>query len=273
MSTPAFPPLPSSLKAIQHYMKIALEYDKRDPSIAYWCRLYALQQGLVLDAKSKEALTFLTTLMTWLENVKKNLKSDETVANEIVAQAHVENHALKLFFWADSEDRLQHLNKNVVKAFYTAGMLLEVCSTFGEASEEIAQQKKYAKWRAAHLNTCLKTGEPPQEPAPKPDEEILDELENEEYNIPTSSVGANLVENISPVEEPKPTSFAAGYVSPQPEEIPTYHQESQNPSLTAEQLTHAQKLCKYASSALTYEDIPTAVDNLEKALRLLKTGK
>jgi len=32
-------------------------------------------------------------------------------------------------------------NKNVVKAFYTAGMLLEVCSTFGELNEEIAQQK------------------------------------------------------------------------------------------------------------------------------------
>ena len=82
-----------------------------------------------------------------------------------MAQSHVENHALKLFFWADSEDRLQHYNKyniiseiffsqntlsdfvttpnrNVVKAFYTAGMLLEVCSTFGELNEEIAQQKK-----------------------------------------------------------------------------------------------------------------------------------
>ena len=45
-------------------------------------RLYALQQGLVLDAKSKEALTFLTTLMTWLENVKKNLKSDEVITSK-----------------------------------------------------------------------------------------------------------------------------------------------------------------------------------------------
>jgi len=187
MSAPNFPPLPASLKAIQHYMKIALEYDKRDPPIAYWCRLYALQQSLVLDAKSKEALTFLTTLMSWLENVKKDLKSEETVTNEIVAHAHVENHALKLFSWADSEDRLQHLNKNVVKAFYTAGMLLDVCSTFGEINEEIGQQKKYAKWRAAHLNNCLKTGEHPQEPAPKPEDEQLNELENEEYNVLSSS--------------------------------------------------------------------------------------
>ena len=37
--------------------------------------------------------------------------------------------------------------------------------------------------------------------------------------------------------------------------------------------TKAQKYCKYASSALQYEDIPTAIDNLQKALRLLQTGK
>jgi vacuolar protein sorting-associated protein VTA1 len=37
--------------------------------------------------------------------------------------------------------------------------------------------------------------------------------------------------------------------------------------------TKAQKYCKYASSALQYEDVPTAIDNLQKALRLLQTGK
>jgi vacuolar protein sorting-associated protein VTA1 len=35
----------------------------------------------------------------------------------------------------------------------------------------------------------------------------------------------------------------------------------------------AQKFCKFAASALQYEDIPTAIDNLEKCLRILKTGK
>lgn len=34
----------------------------------------------------------------------------------------------------------------------------------------------------------------------------------------------------------------------------------------------AQKFCKYAGSALLYDDVPTAIDNLEKALSLLKTG-
>lgn len=80
----------------------------------------------------------------------------------MVAQAHIENLALKLFTYADNEDRAKHHTKyfefnsfstsqtktyifrNVVKAFYTAGMLLDVCAVFGELNEEVAQQKKYA---------------------------------------------------------------------------------------------------------------------------------
>lgn len=34
-------------------------------------------------------------------------------------------------------------HRNVVKAFYSAGMLLDVCAVFGELNEDIAQQKKY----------------------------------------------------------------------------------------------------------------------------------
>lgn len=43
-------------------------------------------------------------------------------------------------------------------------------------------------------------------------------------------------------------------------------------SITPEQIAQANKFCKYASSALTYDDVPTAVENLQKALRLLQTG-
>jgi vacuolar protein sorting-associated protein VTA1 homolog len=37
-------------------------------------------------------------------------------------------------------------------------------------------------------------------------------------------------------------------------------------------LLQAQKYCKWAGSALQYEDVTTAVRNLEKALHLLNTG-
>ncbi|CAN0284991.1 unnamed protein product [Lampetra fluviatilis] len=41
----------------------------------------------------------------------------------------------------------------------------------------------------------------------------------------------------------------------------------------AEDFARAQKLCKFAGSALQYEDVSTAVDNLSRALRLLTTGR
>ena len=60
------------------------------------------------------------------------LKDNEAVSSEIVASAHIDNFALKLFMWADKEDRAAHFNKNVVKAFYTAGNLYEVKARLAE---------------------------------------------------------------------------------------------------------------------------------------------
>jgi vacuolar protein sorting-associated protein VTA1 len=40
-------------------------------------------------------------------------------------------------------------------------MLFDVMDTFGEPSENIAQNKKYAKWKASYIHNCLKSGETP----------------------------------------------------------------------------------------------------------------
>ena len=45
------------------------------------------------------------------------------------------------------------------------------------------------------------------------------------------------------------------------------------PELTFVQFQQAAKLSRYAASALDYEDVPTAIMNLNKALKLLQTGK
>ena len=43
-------------------------------------------------------------------------------------------------------------------------------------------------------------------------------------------------------------------------------------NLKTEDYTKAMKLCKYATSALQYEDAKTAIENLTKALNLLTSG-
>jgi len=44
-------------------------------------------------------------------------------------------------------------------------------------------------------------------------------------------------------------------------------------ALKPEDYARAMKLCKFATSALQYEDTKTAIENLSKALSLLTTGR
>lgn len=70
--------------------------------------------------------------------------------------------------------------------------------------------------------------------------------------VPTAAPAAPA----APVFVPPPTGVAAAAAA----------------NLSTEQVLKAQKYCKYANSALTYEDINTAILNLHKALALLTTG-
>ena len=51
--------------------------------------------------------------MDWLELIKKENPENEGILNEIVAQAHLENYALKLFQYADKLDRAGEFGKYV----------------------------------------------------------------------------------------------------------------------------------------------------------------
>lgn len=49
--------------------------------------------------------------MDWLESVKKEQSENEAITNEVAAQAHLENYALKLFLYADKQDREGNFGK------------------------------------------------------------------------------------------------------------------------------------------------------------------
>lgn len=38
---------------------------------------------------------------------------------------------------------------------------MDVLTTFGELTEEVQNNNKYAKWKAAYIHNCLKNGEIP----------------------------------------------------------------------------------------------------------------
>lgn len=66
--------------------------------------------------------------------------------------------------------------------------------------------------------------------------------------------------NFKPYEGPS--------VPPPVFEAPTTHV-----NLTVDQIAKAGKYCKWAGSALNFDDVSTAIENLQKALHLLTTGK
>lgn len=309
------PECPPSLKSIQHYLKTAAEHDTRDPVVAYWCRLHALQVGLkIANKKTPEETKLLMSLMDWLEESKKVNKDNDAVTNEVAAQAHLENYALKLFLYADKQDREQNYGKNIVKAFYTAGMIYDVLTTFGDLTDEAAQNRKYAKWKAAYIHNCLKNGETPV-PGPMQSEEGD---ENAEGSSPSDGQSAPApgptdmpqvpgFTSVTPATPPvAPSSFnsflpdpnaamrAASQLPPvpytpdpnpggfvpydpsqqqQPEPSTNFYGDNRVAQLSPDQIAKAQKYCKWASSALNYDDIKTAIGNLKSALELLQTGR
>ncbi|KAM3721429.1 Vacuolar protein [Dirofilaria immitis] len=154
--------IPQSLRSVAHYVKIGADNADRDPIIHYWCLFYAVQTGMDIDKKSTEALQYLTSLLSILEDMKKKLSGQEALTQDLVAQAHIENFAMKLFDYADKNDRQSNFTKGVVRAFYTAGHLIDVLTLFGELDENLIATRKYAKWKATYIHSCIKNGEIPK---------------------------------------------------------------------------------------------------------------
>ncbi|XP_037099888.1 vacuolar protein sorting-associated protein VTA1 homolog isoform X1 [Syngnathus acus] len=324
--------VPAQLKAVQHHLRTAQEHEKRDPVVAYYCRLYAMQTGMKLDSKTPECRKFLVKLMDQLESMKMELSDNDSITQEVVGNAHIENYALKMFLYADNEDRAGRFHKNMIKSFYTASLLLDVLSVFGELSDENIQHRKYARWKAAYIHNCLKNGETPEagptgmdldqeadgdegfsghafsqggsfrvssedaggaaapgigftagsESGPSGPPSIFGNVHvppgaHAPANTPAGShahlsegsdgrsrVSCDSTDAVKPVPTARTTAHAA--------DLPTGQQQG-DVRLSAEDFTKAQKYCKYAGSALQYEDVPTAVHNLQKALKLLTTGK
>uniref|UniRef100_A0A3P9PHR7 Vacuolar protein sorting-associated protein VTA1 homolog n=1 Tax=Poecilia reticulata TaxID=8081 RepID=A0A3P9PHR7_POERE len=298
--------LPAQLRAIQHHLRTAQEHEKRDPVVTYYCRLYAMQTGMKLDSKTPDCRKFLMKLMDQLETMKKELSENDSITQEVVGNAHIENYALKLFLYADNEDRSERFHKNMIKSFYTSSLLMDVLSVFGELSDENIQHRKYARWKATYIHNCLKNGETPQsgpigmdedeEPGggscflssvPLPPPSIhsfpLDPGSGptgppaSNYNNIQIPPGAHAPAN-TPAELPPP-SGEAGKPLPAARSVPAVDpsllsaQQQGGVQLSPEDFTKAQKFCKYAGSALQYEDVNTAIQNLQKALKLLTTGK
>ncbi|VDO79913.1 unnamed protein product [Heligmosomoides polygyrus] len=242
--------VPASLKPIAHYIKIANENSSRDPVVYYWCLFYAVQNAMQLDKSSPEALQFLTGLLSTLETIKKQLAGTEAITNEMIAQAHLENFALKLFNFADAKEKTGQVDKSVVHAFYTAGHVMDVLSLFGEVDEPFLSSKKYAKWKSTQIFSCLKEGKPYVPSSQQ--HEGSNEFDFEVSFKPIYLFGPSYACAI-------PYLLHVSSISEGGERKPS-----------VEAFNEARKFTKYALSAIDYEDTRAVVENLRKALALME---
>ncbi|XP_063954191.1 vacuolar protein sorting-associated protein VTA1 homolog isoform X3 [Lytechinus pictus] len=284
-----------------------------------------MEESVKVKDRSPEVTQFQFALMDHLEIKKKELVASsqpEVLSSDIVASAHIEEYALKLFGYADTEDRKAVFNKRVVKSFHTASVLFDVMQSFGPLTEEIAQARKYAKWKVVYIHGCLKKGEtpipgpaggqegaeggaffpppslqpgppapapqqpgyPPGPPAPQqPGYPPAGAYPPGAYPPPTGGAAAAYPPAQPPSVNQLPPGVPPGQHAPPstPDQGGGYQAGMPGPSASTSDACEvspavsdkAQKFCKFAVSALQYDDVITAIENLEKALRLLQTGK
>lgn len=178
----AFTPPPDDLKALAPFLQRAHETRKADAALSYWCNYHAAQLGIsLLSSLSASSKVFLMSLMDTLEAQKKSLAGNDIVhGDDMVAKAHIENVALKVFFGADNEDRSGKASKATARHFLVACNFIELLTNFGKLDQEMEEKLKYAKWKAADIARAFREGRKPTPgPAGSEDVEGLGDLEGQ----------------------------------------------------------------------------------------------
>ncbi|KAI8984716.1 Vta1 like-domain-containing protein [Mycotypha africana] len=286
--------IPTDLKYITPYIQRGQELLSRDPILSYYARYYAAKLAIARGPRTKETNAYLSDLLDALETQKQDIGDNEAITNDIVAYAYVENFALKIFLNADNEDRAGKANKKTAKTFLAASIFLELLKTFGDLDPEVEAKIKYSKWKAADIMKALREG---------PEQQIPSSTHFDQNNLPAisdfpdppltsinSDHSATTASTQYPSSSIKPSTASANnntftnpqtqlqtepqtQFQPQSHSQPTSVNTPQQSSLTVEAskldagtIARAQKYCKWAISALDYEDTENARLQLLKAL-------
>lgn len=148
---------PPSLKPIAKYMARAREVESENPLVAHYCTYYSLKRAVELrDPKDEGANRFIAGLLEKCDTSKVKLGPDDGTH-----RACMEEFALRVFDFADTEDREGRANKEIAQAFFAAMCYLDVCSVFGPLSTDLNERLRYAQWKAADILKALREGRTP----------------------------------------------------------------------------------------------------------------
>lgn len=204
-------------KMLIPFVQRAQEVEKAEPKIAYYCRMYALEQGLeIKSGRAPEITGLLQALMGKLEKDKAVLQLDSKGD-----ALYCENFALTVFNRADRVDRAGRADKATAVTFYAASYFFEILRQFGDPQPDTVQKQRYAAWRAAEINRAVKEGRKPEPPpVARADTEeesaMLDELSKLEMASASSAPASTPAASAAAPAAPAPTVSGrlAGLPSP-----------------------------------------------------------
>jgi len=157
--------VPPQFKALKKYIREAKKFDKVEPVIAYYCRLFAVMEAMKIDKTSPEANAFIGGQMSEMEEVKKSEKWDTSLSKED-QKIKIEEMSLIVFGQADKVDRANKANKKTAVAFNTAYVLMDILKQFGDREIEIETKAKYALYKTGDILKAIKEGRQPQPGGP-----------------------------------------------------------------------------------------------------------
>ena len=154
----------ADVKALTPFLQRADEMSRADPKVAYYCRMYAVEEGMRATERSSEFSKLLGELLAQLEATKAAAQLAETREED---ELYLENFALKLFAKADKADRAGARDARTAKLFYVSSVFIEILNQFGPVEQDVGEKQRYAAWRGAELSGCARDG---RVPPPPPDD-------------------------------------------------------------------------------------------------------
>ena len=108
-------------KPLLPFLQRGDELQRADPKVAYYCRMFACEEGMRTSDKTPEMRELLSLLVLQLEKTKPSAGLQGAEEDE----AYVENFALRLFAKADKLDRGGRRDAKTAKLFYVASIVIE----------------------------------------------------------------------------------------------------------------------------------------------------
>ncbi|GAV48542.1 hypothetical protein ZYGR_0K00470 [Zygosaccharomyces rouxii] len=261
-------------------------------AIGYYLRLYAVE--LILeesrDQRSEEQTQLATTLLNQVEEYKTTVdtsKDEDQGAYTVLhdqdkAKMYVLNFAMSLY-----NEKLKQLHDGNWDASLRRG--LWCCLDLFQCLGKIWDMQNELKDRIKYCKIYLRKIAREKPPMPQVDDKELDEMlerlntESKEENTPPKFVDES-EEQVPEDPEPEPKPNSKPNSNPEPKMPETKAKEAIPPSPAPPRSTpdlrtmmdrsalieQIQKKAKYVISALNYEDVSTARQELTSALSLLQ---